>query len=223
MFVRVVWVHVKERDGELGKDDLIAKLFHPFEGVIFTFRTAINTSLGFVIATKYRLRRQLGYEYPDLVPYIQHLSTFAKTAYLADGPLEEKQWSRTRRVAVDLGIPGARQDPHICDHRGPKYHGNLPLEILTYLSAYVDIQVAQGALSSPAYQITLMNALAAWLDCLTGMERVLATPLPLAYRIAISQITWIYVLTLPFQLVTYLGWVTIPATLGTNPFDMRLM
>jgi hypothetical protein len=27
MFARVVWVHVKERDGELGKDDLIGKLF----------------------------------------------------------------------------------------------------------------------------------------------------------------------------------------------------
>jgi len=26
-FTRVVWVHVKERDGDLGKDDLIAKLF----------------------------------------------------------------------------------------------------------------------------------------------------------------------------------------------------
>lgn len=167
-----------------------------------------------MIATKYRLRRQLGYEYPDLVPYIQHLSTFAKTAYLADGPLQEKQWSRIRRVAVDLGIPGARQDPHICDHKGPKYHGNLPLEILTYLSAYVNEAVAQNALPAPAYQIQLMTTLSNFLDCLTGMERVLATPLPLAYRIAISQITWIYVLSLPFQLVTYLGWVTIPASLG---------
>jgi hypothetical protein len=150
------------------------------------------------------------------VPYIRHLSTFAKTAYLADGPLHEKQWSRLRRTAVDLGIPGARQDPHICDHRGPKYHGNLPLEILTYLSAYVDVVVAQGALPSPAYQIQLMNALSAFLDCLTGMERVLATPLPLAYRIAISQITWLYILSLPFQLVAFLGWVTIPATLGNT-------
>jgi len=33
MFVRVVWVHVKERDGELGKDDLIAKLFHSLREV----------------------------------------------------------------------------------------------------------------------------------------------------------------------------------------------
>ena len=67
-------------------------------------------TLGFVVAMKYRLRRQLGYDYPDLIPYIQNLSTFAKTAYLCDGPLPEEQWSRLRRVGVDLGIPGARPD-----------------------------------------------------------------------------------------------------------------
>jgi hypothetical protein len=27
MWTRVLWVHVREREGELGKDDLIAKLF----------------------------------------------------------------------------------------------------------------------------------------------------------------------------------------------------
>ena len=173
-------------------------------------------ALGFVIATKYRLRRQLGYDYPDLIPYIQNLSTFAKTAYLADGPLPEKQWGPLRRVAVDLGIPGARPDPCKRTRRGPKYHGNLPFEILTYLSAYADIVISSGAMPSPALQIQVMNTLAALTDCLTGMERVLGTPLPLAYRIAISQISWMYILALPFQLVTYLGWVAIPATVGTD-------
>jgi putative membrane protein len=52
-------------------------------------------------------------------------------------------------------------------------------------------------------------------EVLTGTERILATPLPLAYSIAISQITWLYVLILPFQLYTRLGWITIPATLGS--------
>jgi predicted membrane chloride channel (bestrophin family) len=47
-------------------------------------------------------------------------------------------------------------------------------------------------------------------DVLSGTERVVNTPLPIAYSISISQITWAYVLALPFQLVGYLGWVTIP-------------
>jgi putative membrane protein len=42
-------------------------------------------------------------------------------------------------------------------------------------------------------------------EALTGMDRVLQTPLPIAYSIAISQITWVYVMMLPFQL-----WITIP-------------
>lgn len=42
------------------------------------------------------------------------------------------------------------------------------------------------------------------------MERVLQTPLPIAYSIAISQITWVYVMMLPFQLWEDLGWVTVP-------------
>lgn len=51
----------------------------------------------------------------------------------------------------------------------------------------------------------------------TGTERVLDTPLPIAYTIAISQIAWIYVLVLPFQLYTTLQWVTIPGSLGEFP------
>lgn len=51
-------------------------------------------------------------------------------------------------------------------------------------------------------------------DVLTGTERVLTTPLPIAYTIAISQITWVYVVLLPFQLVLVLSWVTIPAAVA---------
>jgi putative membrane protein len=50
-------------------------------------------------------------------------------------------------------------------------------------------------------------------EVLTGTERVLHTPLPAAYSILISQITWIYVLMLPFQLYSALNWVTIPGTM----------
>ena len=57
-----------------------------------------------------------------------------------------------------------------------------------------------------------MNALNAMNEVLSGTDRILSTPLPIAYSIAISQITWVYVLLLPFQLFEALGWVTIPGT-----------
>ena len=58
-----------------------------------------------------------------------------------------------------------------------------------------------------------MTNLASMNEVLAGCERVLNTPLPIAYSIAISQITWVYVLALPFQLWDALRWVTIPGTI----------
>ena len=50
-------------------------------------------------------------------------------------------------------------------------------------------------------------------DTLTGTERVLNHPLPIAYSISIAQITWVYVMLLPFQLYNALKWITIPGTM----------
>jgi putative membrane protein len=50
-------------------------------------------------------------------------------------------------------------------------------------------------------------------EVLVGVDRVLQTPLPIAYSIAISQITWVYVLMLPFQLWNDLRYITIPGTI----------
>jgi predicted membrane chloride channel (bestrophin family) len=60
----------------------------------------------------------------------------------------------------------------------------------------------------------LVNSLAIFNEVITGTERVLDTPLPTAYTISIAQITWIYILALPFQLYNTLFWVTIPSSIG---------
>jgi putative membrane protein len=57
------------------------------------------------------------------------------------------------------------------------------------------------------------NAIGSMIEVQNGCERILHTPLPLAYRISIAQITWVYIIMLPFQLVGVLKWVTIPATI----------
>jgi putative membrane protein len=49
---------------------------------------------------------------------------------------------------------------------------------------------------------------------MASAERVLTTPLPAGYNILISQIVLLYVYLLPFQLVTLLGWITVPATVA---------
>lgn len=97
--------------------------------------------------------------------------------------------------------------------RAKKPVGNLPLEILNYLSAYVEDSVKTGA-AGPVLHGQLLGCLATMTDVLTQSERVLNTPLPEAYTIAFSQITLMYILTLPFQLVGPLGWIAIPGTLA---------
>ena len=53
-------------------------------------------------------------------------------------------------------------------------------------------------------------ALNSLVDCLTQFERILRSPIPLAYSIHLSQTVWIYCLTLPFQLVGAVEYGTIP-------------
>jgi hypothetical protein len=59
-------------------------------------------------------------------------------------------------------------------------------------------------------------------EVLTGTERVLDTPLPVAYSIAIAQIAWIYVLVLPFQLYPALKFITIPGSIGKPSPSCRI-
>src|ERR1700759_2141361 len=50
-------------------------------------------------------------------------------------------------------------------------------------------------------------------DVLTGTDRIVNTPLPIAYSITIAQISWVYIIILPFQIMMKLKWMTIPATI----------
>lgn len=61
----------------------------------------------------------------------------------------------------------------------------------------------------------IVTAVATLNEVLTGSERVRDTPLPEAYNIAISQISWIYILVLPFQLTQSLQWLAIPGSIGS--------
>ena len=84
--------------------------------------------------------------------------------------------------------------------REGKHHGNLPYEIMNYLGQHIHGLTVDTRLNSGAVESQIYGAFNQLLDAYGGCERVLQTPLPIAYNIAISQITWLYVLMLPFQL-----------------------
>ncbi|KAL8645755.1 MAG: hypothetical protein Q9210_006531 [Variospora velana] len=193
---RHIWIHVKERHEmhpEQGKADLLGKL------------TALNLISAFAVALKHRLRFEPYAQYEDLEPLVSHLSTFAGEAFDPETsePRPKTSWKRGGEY---LGMTIAQSNPRKVIKRSKKNLGNLPLEILTYMSAYLDAISESGQLSNGANLASLNEVLA-------GTERVLNTPLPIAYSIAISQITWVYVIMLPFQLWAKLDWVTIPGTM----------
>lgn len=86
---------------------------------------------------------------------------------------------------------------------------NPPLEIAFWIGDYMQQQYERNRLN--IYQLTSMQELLNNLvDCLGGCERILNTPMPLAYAIHLKQLLLIYCLSLPFQIVKDMGWFTGP-------------
>jgi ion channel-forming bestrophin family protein len=55
------------------------------------------------------------------------------------------------------------------------------------------------------------NILNGMVDMLGACERILRTPIPLAYAIHLKQLLLIYCVLLPFQIVDELKWLTAPS------------
>lgn len=168
----------------------------------------MNLIVAYAVALKHKLRFEPFMHYDDLKPLVNHLDTFAKDA---DAPDVNRRISKIKKVGSFLGVPMAESNPRKNLKRANGPVGNLPLEILTHLSAYMKELYDNSTFKVSIYQTQSLNAIYTMNDVLTGCDRILNTPLPIAYSIAIGQITWVYILLLPFQLYKALGWVTIPA------------
>ncbi len=84
-----------------------------------------------------------------------------------------------------------------------------PLEIMFWLSSYLQKQHNQKSVYT--LQLNAMNELINLLiDALGACERIQRTPIPLAYAIHLKQLLLIYCLSLPFQMVKDLNWLTAP-------------
>ncbi|AFY62675.1 bestrophin family protein [Synechococcus sp. PCC 6312] len=81
---------------------------------------------------------------------------------------------------------------------------NPPLRIAFWLEDYLHRQYRQGKI--PTYQLTVLSDYVGHLvDVVGGSERIIKTPIPLAYAIHLKQLLLLYCLLLPFQLVGQLG------------------
>ncbi|KAJ3913888.1 Bestrophin, RFP-TM, chloride channel-domain-containing protein, partial [Lentinula edodes] len=107
---------------------------------------------------------------------------------------------------------------------------NLPLEISLYLSSYISALQIRKTNEVPTTN-TMLAALNQLVDSLTGLERILTTPIPFSYVLSLTAalissmfsfllsysfhlwvVVVIYILVLPPQIWPTLSWKTIPAT-----------
>ncbi|HEY9691819.1 MAG TPA: bestrophin family ion channel [Oculatellaceae cyanobacterium] len=88
-----------------------------------------------------------------------------------------------------------------------KTMNNPPLEIAFWVGDYFQSQYQCNCLN--LYQLNALNdVLNSMVDMLGASERILKTPIPLAYSIHLKQLLLIYCLLLPFQFVDSLNWGT---------------
>lgn len=210
---RIFWIHAKDRPGQDPRASILAKL------------SAMNLLVAFAVSLKHTLRFEPYSDYEDLQHLIGHLDTFAKraTAEAGGSSAAVKNKSMFKSVGEYLGVSFAASNPRKTLKRATRPLGNLPLEIMSHLAMVIDELIANGQLPVPMQQTLAYNNLNTLGDVMAGTDRVLNTPLPIAYSIAISQITWVYVMLLPFQLVGLLHYVAIPATIAAAYIILGLL
>ena len=84
-----------------------------------------------------------------------------------------------------------------------------PLEIAFWLGDYLQVQQLKGRINPYQFQ-AMTQQVNGLVDALGGCERILKTPLPLAYSIHLKQLLVMYCLALPFQVVSELNLWTVP-------------
>ncbi|NDJ24461.1 hypothetical protein GS682_23035 [Nostoc sp. B(2019)] len=103
-----------------------------------------------------------------------------------------------------------------------KIMNNPPIEVAFWIGDFLQQQYKRNCLNS--YQLTSMQELLNNLvDNLGACERILKTPMPLAYAIHLKQLLILYCFLLPFQIVNSLGWWTaiITALVGFTVFGIE--
>ncbi|QPH02408.1 hypothetical protein C2857_006617 [Epichloe festucae Fl1] len=209
---RVFWIHGLDRSDVDPRESVLKKL------------SSMNLLVAFAVSLKHSLRFEPYTAYPDLQNLVGHLNTFAKEATEVDAASFNKPRKNFfKGVGEYLGVSFAASNPRKTLKKASRPLGNLPLEILNHIAVTIDYMIRNDQLKVPMQQTLAYNNLSALNDVMTGCERVLNTPLPIAYTISISQITWVYVVLLPFQLVGKLAWISVPATIAAAYIILGLL
>ncbi len=201
---RCIWVNINVEDYETNPNKVIddkVKTEHLVEK-----KTAVNLLLGFALATKHYLREE-PVKFEDIKTFISKSDTDSQIT-VGHNNSDDNQDNQSGESFSAKFIKKTKRLLPTFESRD-MVNNNLPLELTLYLSSYIHKQKVLDTTNDATISILYSN-LNVLVECLTHFERILRSPIPLAYAIHLSQVTWLYCITLPFQLITELGWGNIP-------------
>jgi hypothetical protein len=114
--------------------------------------TCLNLLAAYSVAVKHRLRFEPYIDYDDMKGQVEFLDTFAKEANKGVDVTPPPK-SKRKQLGEFLGVSFARSNPRKPLKRAMKPLGNLPLEILGHLQAYIDSIIDNATLKVPIYQV----------------------------------------------------------------------
>nr|CAG8441350.1 9854_t:CDS:2 [Entrophospora candida] len=188
---RCIWVHIDDDNDENVKSEK---------------KAAINLLASFAVAVKHELREENGCQYHDLVPVIPSNILSQLTGYVKDGEIIE---IKGKKLSLWDQFMHRTYKPHLSHDKEVTSDSNIPLEISLFISAYIHYNAKEKKIDSPLVS-NMLASVNVLVDCLSQFERVLRSPIPLAYSIHLAQTVWVYCLSLPFQLVGQANYATIP-------------
>lgn len=86
---------------------------------------------------------------------------------------------------------------------------NIPADVLLFLQDYLQTQLYKENIVVNQVS-TIQASINGLLESSIGCERILKTPIPIAYSIHLKQLLLLYCLTLPFQFIGQLDYWTVP-------------
>lgn len=154
-----------------------------------------------------------------LINTVRNFSRMIWTTIEEESPEDRKEKIATLRLLVAFAIATKlhlRSEPvgqelaaFLSSERYEKLKtmNNPPLEVAFWIGDYLQQQHDKGYVN--VYQLSnMLKLLDTMVEVLGICERILKTPIPLAYSIHLKQLLFIYCFILPFQLVNHFYWLT---------------
>ncbi|KAF8921694.1 Bestrophin, RFP-TM, chloride channel-domain-containing protein [Dissophora ornata] len=162
----------------------------------------IKLLLAFAVSVKHHLRQEFGIRYFDLEYLLPE-------GFIPCAATDHVEIKTPHDKAVGDRHRQYNEEPWTIEAGNDDGQMSLPLEIVYALSLWVIGESRAGRIETSLIG-NLLGSINSMTDIFTNMERIVFTPIPLAYSIHLRQVVFLYCFALPFTFIELLGWHTVP-------------